>query len=97
MPKILKDSEMINIIRRAPQEIDGRDRYSKFLKGLAVLITEHFGGVSGYVDYTAPGGKWEYTCGFRNNANVPDDGGVFRKYDTGVIWRNGRERYKGCI
>ncbi|OGV40301.1 MAG: hypothetical protein A2X48_23365 [Lentisphaerae bacterium GWF2_49_21] len=90
MPKILKDKEMIDIIRRAPQELDDTDHYQKFLEALGDLIAEHFGGARGTVT-NDPGDGLGYTCGFHINECVPADGGVYRKYDRDVTWKDGKE------
>ena len=91
MAKILTDCEMIDIIKKAPQEIDDSDQYRHFLESLGDLIAEHFGGTRGTVT-NDPGDGLGYTCGFHVNENVPDDGGVFKAYDTDVTWKHGREK-----
>jgi hypothetical protein len=94
MAKILKDTEMADIIHRAvcDGEIECSDAYWNFLDDLGELICAHFGGTRGDVsmpDYPGDGLGW--TCGFHVNDCVPDDGGVFKKYDTDVVWLDGRE------
>jgi len=51
--KQLTDKEMIEIITRAPNEIECADAYRHFLEDLGNLIADHFGGERGHV--TAPG------------------------------------------
>jgi hypothetical protein len=94
MAKILKDTEMADIIHRAVNEdgMDCADAYSRFLEDLGELICTHFGGERGCVsepDY--PGDKLGWTCGFRINDCVPSDGGVFQNYDPDVTWINAGE------
>ena len=42
--KILTDLEVIDIIKRAPDEIECADAYQYFLEDLAALVAKHFGG-----------------------------------------------------
>jgi hypothetical protein len=82
--KVLKVEEMIDIVSRAPREIDDLDSYRHFLEDLAGLITTHFGGECG--DVVAKHDDMDWSCAFHHNDCVPDDGGVYKKYDTGVEW-----------
>lgn len=93
MAKILTDEEMADIIYRAVhnEEIDCDDAYQHFLEELGNLIADHFGGERGSVSHDDDVG---YTCAFRINECVPDDGGVFKRYDTDVIWKDGVESEK---
>lgn len=91
MAKILTDCEMIDIIKKAPQEIDDCDAYQHFLESLGDLIAEHFGGTRGTVT-NDPGDGLGYTCAFHVNDSVPDDGGIFKTYDTDVVWKHGKEK-----
>ncbi|MFZ2657679.1 MAG: hypothetical protein WAX69_22285 [Victivallales bacterium] len=90
MAKILTDKEMLDIIRRAPQEMDDSNQYQRFLEALGDLIADHFGGERGTVT-NDPGDKLGYTCGFHVDESVPADGGVYRRYDKDVKWKNGKE------
>ena len=92
MAKILTDAEMIDIIKRAPDEIDCSDQYKHFLEDLGTLIAEHFGGDRSHV--VSPEGIPEdlgWTCAFDVNECVPGDGGVFAKYDPDITWKDGEE------
>ena len=94
MAKILKDSEMADIVRRAVEEdvIECADAYARFLEDLGELICTHFGGERGRVagpDF--PGDELGWACGFHINECVPDDGGGCRDYDTDVTWKDGEE------
>lgn len=95
MARILKDTEMAEIIHRAvhdPGEICCADAYEHFLGDLGDLICTHFGAERGNVsrpDYPGDGLGW--ACAFRINDCVPDDGGVYADYDTDVVWQDGKE------
>lgn len=94
MAKILKDSEVADIISRAvndPGEIDCSDSYRHFLEDLGELACTHFGGTRGQVVEPVPGEMEAWTIGFHINECVPDDGGVFKRYDTDVTWKDGKE------
>jgi len=92
MAKILTDVEMAGIVAKAvgdPGLIDCEDSYRAFLEGLADLLCDHFGGEHG--DATEPDDALPWTVAFRLNECVPEDGGVYRKYDTDVTWKGGEE------
>lgn len=93
MAKILKDTEMLDIVRRTIEdnEIDDREQYLKFLDGLAGLITDHFGGLAGQPFYNPDEPDLEFGCSFKLTHDVPEDGGVFRNYDQDVLWEGGKE------
>ncbi|VGO12395.1 hypothetical protein PDESU_00947 [Pontiella desulfatans] len=95
MAKILKDIEMAEIISRAVEDktvIEEYEAYRHFLEDLGELICTHFGGEPGRVSGPAyPGDELGWTCGFHINEGVPDDGGVFNRYDTDEAWRDGKE------
>ena len=88
MAKILKETEMFDIIRRASNEIDCADSYRHFLEDLGTLIADHFGSDRGSVDFD-PGDGLDYTCAF--HVCVPADGGIFKDYDPEIIWRDGKK------
>ena len=90
MSKILKDSEMIDIIRRAPEEIDCGDSYLHFLEDLGTLIADHFGGDFMRAEFV-PTGSLGYIGVFNVNDCVPDDGGIYKNYDKDVTWKDGKE------
>lgn len=93
MAKILTDREMADIVRRAVEdegEVCCADSYRHFLEDLGELVCTHFGGEQGSVS-PPDGDGLGWCCGFHLNECVPDDGGVFARYDTGVVWRDGTE------
>lgn len=98
MSKVLKDTEVLEIIIGAIKagELDDFEQYTTFLGGLGKLIADHFGGE--FVCVSAPDGIGEFVCGskpdgpddlgfclhFDWNESVPEDGGIYEKYDTDV-------------
>lgn len=96
MAKILTDKELGEIIyltTHDPAIIDDRDSYEHFLEDLGTLITDHFGGERGGVD-KIPLDELNYTVAFHVNECVPSDGGIYKDYDTDVIWHDGTETEK---
>lgn len=92
MAKILTDAELGEIIWKATHDdstIECSDSYEHFLEDLTELICNHFGGVRGSV--CCPNDELPWTVGVEINECVPDDGGVFKDYDTDVSWKNGQE------
>jgi hypothetical protein len=91
--KILTDAEMAQIVHNAVHGdlIDCADSYEHFLEDLAELICSHFGGDVGTVSppESSDTAKWAVT--FSVNECVPPNGGVFKDYDTNVVWLDGVE------
>lgn len=93
MAKILTDVEMSDIVVNActkPEIVDCADSYKHFLEDLAILITNHFGGDVGNVNYD-PTDTLGWICSFYANETLPNNGGIFKNYDTDVVWKNGKE------
>lgn len=92
MSKILLDTEMAEIIRRAVNDhlIDEARNYQHFLEELGLLIANYFGGDLGVV--TPPGILDNWSASFQVNDSVPGDGGVYKDYDLDVVWEDGEER-----
>ena len=88
MAKILTDTEMLEIVGDVinNNEIDDSNQHSDFLRDLAGVITKHFGGKVGNSD-----SEDKFRIAFHLNENVPADGGIFKKYDTDVTWKDGEE------
>jgi len=92
MAKILTDKELGEIIFKATHDtsiIECADAYKYFIEDLADLICNHFGGVRG--DVQEPETEISWTVPICINELVPDDGGVFKEYDTDVSWKDGKE------
>ena len=91
MAKILSDKQVLEIIKSAiedPGTIDCADSYKHFLEDLGGLIADHFGGEFAEVHYADGAG---YGLTFHANECLPDDGGVYVKYDKDVVWKDGKE------
>lgn len=90
MAKIITDTEIEDMVKRiiSGKEIDDLEQYQRFILGLAELITDHCGGTSGTVAFDDDIGV---SCAFHISEEVPCDGGIFAKYDTDVIWKDGEE------
>ena len=80
MAKVLTDLELIDIVRRAPDEFDDSDNYRLFLDGLADLVCEHFGGSHGAPSRYADD-ELGWTVAITNDGYIPENGGVYAKYD----------------
>ena len=91
MAKILTVGELVDIVSRAPDEIDDVDQFQDFIRDIAEVVTKHFGGDLGSVGDSLDDGLG-CTIGIHINEDVPPDGGVYRKYDTDVEWIEGIER-----
>jgi len=84
MAKILKDTEMLEIITKTVKEnlIDDGGQYCNFLEELAGVVADHFGAEAG--DAGIEDG--EYYIAFHPTECLPDGGGVFKDYDKDVEW-----------
>lgn len=94
MAKILKDTELVDIIRRAVHaegEIECDDAYTAFMEDLGDLVCKHFGGERGTVAPPDEAEGLPWTVAIRLNDSVPSDGGVYRRYDKDVTWKDGVE------
>lgn len=102
MSKVLTDLEALEIIAKAVtgDAIDDYHQYEKFLEDLGNLMADHFGGallsVDGPMDADSDNLS-ESRCllSFSWDENVPDDGGVYKDYDTDVTveeWKGGSIR-----
>ena len=90
MAKILTAEELLEIVNNAEHEIDDKDQWCVFVRDIADVVVKHFGGERGGVGNTLDDGLG-VTAAIHLNPDVPDGGGVYRKYDTDVVWHNGRE------
>lgn len=91
MAKILKDKELLAIVKRTIEgdEIDDQDQYLKFLQDLGGVIANHFGGQIGNADIEPSDG--EYYVAFHLTEEVPEDGGIYKDFDKDVAWEDGKE------
>jgi hypothetical protein len=81
MAKQLRDDEVLRVIRDGAEELKNSDadQYLKFITDLAGVVAEHFGGDLGLVDWDSDGGN--VYASFTRNDNVPENDGVYAKYD----------------
>jgi hypothetical protein len=83
MAKILTDKELLDIVRRVVEdsELDGTDEYNVFIRDVAEVITDWFGGSVGCVSYEPDDGLG-IAIAIHRDSRVPSDGGIYAKYDT---------------
>ena len=95
MSKILKAREILEAINLLEQDIDCADQYEHFVEDLAKLLCDHAGGEFVMMsDGDEPGGDGEplgLCAHFHANECLPADGGVFKHFDTDVVWEDGKE------
>lgn len=95
MAKILTDRELLDIVRRTVEdgEICEMQTYLHFLESLAELVTDYHGGRVGTVAYChdldTEGKPLGYTVAIDHSEEVPEDGGIYKDYDTDVDWSAG--------
>lgn len=91
--KVLTDAEMGDLIYgvlTTPGVIDDSDQYLKLLNDLGDILSDHFGGEMRGVSYDEGDGLG-YTLSFYANDSLPPDGGIYKGYDTDVVWKDGAE------
>ncbi len=88
MSKVLKDTELLEIVRTI---IDGKDViserpcYVRFVSDLGHLIAEYCGGeVVTVSDVLQQEEELGVCAHFKWNESVPGDGGVYARFDTDV-------------
>lgn len=79
MAKILTGKELAQIAVDATDELC-EDQYEKFVTSLANLITEHFGGRVGLIQYVED--LNDITVAISQDGNIPENGGIYKSYDT---------------
>lgn len=85
MSKQISNGELAEIVtglligRLGPEQLDTPERYSAFMTGLAELVCEHCGGT--VTDLHADNSSEEWLIGIRSNECLPEDGGVWGKFD----------------
>jgi hypothetical protein len=92
MAKTLTVADIGEIIHKAlhlPGEICDASAYERFFEDLCQLVTDNFGGE--FVGLTGSSQDDTLSGKFEVNECVPDDGGVYSRYDTGVVWKDGEE------
>ena len=92
MAKILKDSELAEMVTKAVEKnsdlIDDAKSYGQFLEDLTELLCRYFGGEPGTASFY-PGDGLGWTVGVHVNESALED--LWNGYDTDVIWVDGKE------
>lgn len=91
--KVLTDKELGQLICNAINNnelFSDAAQYAHFLEDVGDVLADHFGGERGGVSYDEGDGLG-YTIAFDVNDSVPSDGGIYKDYDTDVVWSNGEE------
>lgn len=81
MAKILTGRELIKIAATAPDALIDLPQYEEFITGLAALVTAHFGGRVGLIQYVEEDLN-DVTVAINQDGNIPADGGAYKDYDT---------------
>jgi len=87
MAKILTYAEIFKIlsdIGTGKISMDDSDQYIELLHDLGEVIAKHFGGNVGIAEFTDF--MDTYTVAFHHTENVPENGGIYKDYDTDVTW-----------
>ena len=84
MAKILTADEILELVDNSITDesfIADVDQFRTFLGDLSEVLVKHFGGTVGSVDYSDDLG---YNVAIHYDSSIPDDGGVWKAYDTDV-------------
>lgn len=90
MAKILKDTEVLDIVKRIIEGtdiIEDAETYISFLEEVGELVGDYCGAEAGSAGFEDK----DYYVAFRLTDSTPEDGGVFKDYDTDVTWKDGVE------
>ena len=85
--KTITDKNLLDIIRQAVENdevIDCHDTYKSFVRDLASLVCDYFGGEPVGQVRVAPGA---FEIDIARNECVPGDGGIWKNYFTDVNWK----------
>lgn len=90
MSKVLKITEVIQALADLEKDIDDKDQYLTFGRALADVLTEHAGGIVCFHSGDDDEGDDLGLCfHFDIDEKVPADGGVYKNYDTDIVWKDG--------
>jgi len=91
MSKTLKDTDLLDVVKRTieDKELKNEDKYLDFLEILADALTIVYGGKVKRVN--EPSQIFGYTVCININDAVPEDGGIWQKYDPNIEWKDGKE------
>jgi len=90
-PKVLTDKELAEIIKKVVTEnlhIDDAGTYKHFLKDVAEIVTDYFGGSVGDVRHDSKRKEW--VVEFQYDSNVLE-GGIYDEFDKEVSWEESGE------
>lgn len=86
--KHLTDHDLAKIVKKAVTEnihLDDYQAYMHFLKDLAGVITNYFGGTIEEAKYDSQRKEWLAVV--RHDENVPEGGGIYEDFDQETDWR----------
>lgn len=98
MSKVLTENELLDIVVDTINNgraalTDEYDSYGHFIEDLAKLIAYHGG--AELVCVSEPSDELGWCAHFAANECTPDDGGVFKHYDTDVPVQEWINEYRG--
>jgi hypothetical protein len=79
MAKIITGKELLQIAATAPKALPPK-QYEEFVRDLAGLVTAHFGGRVGLVQYVEEDLN-DVTAAISQDGSIPEDGGAYKDYD----------------
>jgi hypothetical protein len=80
MAKILTTRELAQIVLANSDNLIDLAQHEEFTKDLAALVTKHFGGSVGLIQYVEE--LNDVTVAISNDGNIPNGGGVYKDFDT---------------
>lgn len=101
MAKMITNVELAEILTKllTGDEIDDSDQFSSLMTSAAKLVADHCGGeVVRDATFTSQFfllGENKWMIGIDANDSLPEDGGIWKNYDTDVSFVSGIEVYSG--
>lgn len=91
MSKQITALELAAIYRRllTTSEIEDAEVFAEFMTAAAELVTEYCGGEVKKTASAISGEDW--MVGIHANESLPSDGGIWKDYDTDVVFLDGKE------
>jgi hypothetical protein len=83
MPKILTLPEVLEALTAHSHNVD-EDEQLALANALADVLTDHCGGTCTEASAGDPGNPTGVAVAFHYDANVPEDGGIFARFDPDV-------------
>lgn len=97
MAKMINAEELAEIFNKllVGNEIDDSLEFGKFMTGAAELVCDFCGGEvvnpASFGEGETPDDSHCWMIGIHANDSLPDDGGIWKDYDTDVSFINGEE------